>query len=95
MELSNDINRIARQLASDPHSRDDLKQEMRCALLTLPAGKSRSYYLRALANRAFNYWARCLLDAPRDHANRPMLDRRTRCVGGLSELDAISRGHAA
>lgn len=95
MELSKDISRIARQLADDPHSRDDLQQEMRCTLLTLPAGKSRSFYLRALTNRAFNYWSRCLLDTPRDHANRPIIERRTRCIGGLHELDAVSHNHAA
>lgn len=90
-----DIARIAATFAEEPDIREELRQEMYCRLLELPAGRSRGFYLRAVGLHAFNYWARSVLDAPLDRDGWPILTRRTRPVGGLAELDRIHRRRAA
>ena len=94
-KLERDIGRIAARVARNADVRAELRQEMRCCLLTLPPGKSRSFYLRALGRHAANYWGRTIIDAPLSRWGRPILDRRTICVGGLRELDQIHRRQAA
>ena len=93
--LKSDIGRIAARVARDRNTRADLRQEMTCHLLTLPAGRSRSFYVRALGMHAFNYWGRSIVDAPLGPGGRPILARQTVAVGGLHELDHLCRRHAA
>ena len=90
-----DIDVIACRLARDESTRDDLRQEMRVCLLSLPAGKPQQFYRAALKRCAFAYWAHAVVDAPSDRCGRPILSRRTRCVGGLAELDRIHQHRAA
>ncbi len=90
-----DLAVIAAGLATDEITREDLRQEMLCCLLTLRPGKSRAFYTKVLARRAFTYWANAILDAPLGPCSRPLLDRQTVAVGGLAELDRIHRRHRA
>lgn len=94
-KLERDIGRIAARVARDASVRADLRQEMRCRLLTLPPGKNRSFYLRALCCHAFTYWERTIIDAPLDPCGRPILERQTIAIGGLRELDHVFRKRAA
>ena len=93
--MNDDINMIANALAHDDASRQDLRQEMKCRLLTLPQGRARRFYLHSLRNAALRHWGRKMIDAPLDRAGRPILERRTRAVGGLVELDCIHRRQSA
>ena len=86
-----DLAVIACGFAADEVTRQDLRQEMLCHLLTLPPGKSRSFYAKSLTRRAYTYWARAIVDAPLGRCSRPILERKTVAVGGLAELDAIHR----
>jgi hypothetical protein len=90
-----DVERIAAAVANDEPTRAELRQEMYFRLLTLPVGRPRRFYLRVLGARAFDYWARNIIDAPLGPTGWPDLDRRTVTVGGLTELDLIYRRQAA
>lgn len=94
-KLERDIGRIATRVARNASVRADLRQEMRCYLLTLPPRKSRSFYLRALGIHAFNYWGRVIIDAPLDPTGRPILERQTIAIGGLAELERIHQRQRA
>jgi len=95
VRMAADISRIAAWLATDETTREDLRQEMLCYLLTLPDHRPRRFYLRALGARAHNYWARSVLDAPMKKTGKVLLDRQTVYVGGLHELDALHQQQAA
>ena len=86
-KLERDIGRIAARVTRNASARADLRQEIRCHLLTLPPDKSRSFYLRALGFHAAKYWGRTIIDAPLSRWGRPILNRRTIAIGGLRELD--------
>ena len=93
--LKRDIDVIACQFARDETTRQDLRQEMRCRLLTLPPGKNRSFYATSLRRCAYTYWARRVVDAPAGPCGRPILERQTVAIGGLRELDHVFRKRAA
>ena len=86
-----DLAVIACQFAGDEVTRRDLRQEMLCHLLTLPPGKSLSFYLKSLTRRAYTYWGHRVLDAPLDGCGRPILGRQTVAMGGLAELARLER----
>ncbi len=93
--IKRDIDVIACQFAKDETTRQDLRQEMRCRLLTLPGGKNRAFYATSLRRCAYTYWARRILDAPLGPGARPILERQTIAIGGLRELDHVVRKRAA
>jgi hypothetical protein len=92
---SSDIGMIARRFATGRASREDLRQEMLCHMLTLPEGQARRFYLKSLRRCAYNYWARKIVDAPSSNTGKVLLDRQTVAVGGLAELDFIHQRQAA
>jgi len=93
--MARDVTSIAARLAGDNATREDLAQEMFCLLITLPPGRPRRFYLRALNRRAFNYWARRVVDAPMKNTGEVLLGRRMICVGGLRELERIHQRQRA
>ena len=93
--VKRDIDVIACRFAKDETTRQDLRQEMRCHLLTLPPGKGRTFYFRSLSRQAYTYWAHKVLDAPSGPCGRPILERQTVAVGGLAELERIHRRQRA
>jgi|GEM_PF-4361726 len=94
-EVRREIDVIAARLSKDEDARRDLRQEMLCHLLALPAGQAKKFYARSLRRHAALYCARVLLDAPMGSNGWPLLGRQTVPVGGLAELDRIHRRHAA
>ena len=92
--LRRDIEIVAVHIANDADSKFELQQEMACELLSLPPGQTRAWYLSRVGDHARKYYFRKMQDIPLNHRGRPVLDRRTVCVGGLTELDRLSR-HAA
>ena len=93
--IRRDIDVIACQFARDETTRQDLRQEMRCHLLTLPAGKNRAFYAKSLRRRAYTYWTRRVIDAPLGPGGRPIYERQTVAIGGLRELDHVYGRQAA
>jgi len=93
--LMRDLDILAFRLARDPSTKDDLKQEMACYLLTLRPGQTRAWYLSQVGDHAKKYVGRSMIDAPLGPDGRPILTRKVICVGGLRELDQIHRRQAA
>jgi len=93
--LQREIEVIAADLASDEHSRADLRQEMWCHLLPLPRRQAKKFYARAARRHAALYRARTMIDAPMGDDGWPILHRQTVTVGGLPELDRIHRRQRA
>ncbi len=88
--LNRDIDFLAFNITRAASTRDDLKQEMACLLLTLPPGQTRAWYLSRLGDHARKYWGRRIVDAPLGRNGRPIMERRTTPVGGLAELDRLA-----
>jgi hypothetical protein len=90
-QLWDDIETVAVHIATCEEEKAELQQEMVCELLTLPPGHTRAWYLSRMGDCARKYYYRTMQDIPLNHAARPVFERRTLYVGGLAELDRISR----
>ncbi len=91
-ELAQGVDVLAFRIAPDRVTKEDLKQEMACFLLTLPPGQTRAWYLSRVGDHARKYLGRRIIDAPLGPQGQPILERRTVAVGGLAELDRIASG---